>query len=148
VAQAIETGIAAFDEALADDLNMERAMAAVLELVSQLNQLSLAPADGKPVQAALESLDQVLDVLVRRRMGMIAKDRLAAAALSAEETAAAQAAAGTAELDDALVETLILARQSAKKRKDFATADGIRTLLKERGILIEDLPTGVRWKTA
>jgi cysteinyl-tRNA synthetase len=143
VQQAIDAGIAAFDEALADDLNMERAMAAVLELVSKLNQLTLSPADGPAVKAALEDLDQILDVLVRRRMGIVEKARLAAAEVSAEETAALQAG----ELDDARIEQLILARQAAKKRKDFAAADGLRAWLKERGIVLEDLPAGVRWKS-
>jgi cysteinyl-tRNA synthetase len=142
VQQAIDAGVAAFDEALADDLNMERAMAAVLELVSKLNQQPLAPADGPVVKAALEDLDQVLDVLVRRRMGMVEKARLATAEVSPEESAALQ----SGELDDARIERLILARQAAKKRKDFAAADGLRAWLKERGIVLEDLPAGVRWK--
>jgi cysteinyl-tRNA synthetase len=146
VQQAIEAGTTAFDEALADDLNMERAMAAVLELVSKLNQLTLAPADGPAVRAALEDLDQILDVLVRRRMGLVEKARLSAAEASAEETAALQAQTG--ELDDARIEQLILARQAAKKRKDFPAADGLRAWLKERGIVLEDLPAGVRWKSA
>jgi len=80
---------------------------------------------------------------VRRRMGLVEKARLAAAEVSAEETAALQAG----ELDDARIEQLILARQSAKKRKDFAAADGLRAWLKERGIVLEDLPAGVRWKS-
>jgi cysteinyl-tRNA synthetase len=125
---------------------MERAMAAVLELVSKLNQLTLAPADGPAVRAALEDLDQILDVLVRRRMGLVEKARLAAAEVSAEETAALQAQTG--ELDDARIEQLILARQAAKRRKDFPAADGLRAWLKERGIVLEDLPAGVRWKSA
>ena len=144
VQQAIDAGLGAFDEALADDLNMERAMAAVLELVSKLNQQPLAPPDGPAVKAALESLDGILDVLVKRRMGMVDKARLAAAEVSPDEAAAAQAG----ELDDAGIETLILARQSAKKRKDFAAADALRAWLKERGIVLEDLPAGVRWKMA
>jgi cysteinyl-tRNA synthetase len=147
VQQVIDAGIGAFDEALADDLNMERAMAAVLELISKLNQQPLAPTDGRAVQAALESVDQILDVLTRKRIGLVEKARLAATEVSAEETAALQAQASGA-LDDALIERLIFARQSAKKRKDFASADGIRALLKERGVVIEDLPTGVRWKTS
>ncbi|HXU81375.1 MAG TPA: cysteine--tRNA ligase, partial [Polyangia bacterium] len=57
VQQAIDAGIAAFDEALADDLNLERAMAAVLDLTGKLNQQPLAPADGPLVKAALEDLD-------------------------------------------------------------------------------------------
>jgi cysteinyl-tRNA synthetase len=145
VQQAIDAGLAAFDEALADDLNMERAMAAVLEMVGKLNQQPLTPADGPPVKATLEDLDQILDVLVRRRMGLVEKARLAAAELSSEETAALQGQPG--ELDDARIERLILARQAAKKRKDFAAADGLRAWLKERGIVLEDLPAGVRWKS-
>jgi cysteinyl-tRNA synthetase len=145
VQQAIDAGLQAFDDALADDLNMERAMAAVLELIGKLNQQTLAPADGPAVRAALEDLDQILDVLVKRRMGMVEKARLAVAEVSAEETAALQAQPG--ELDDARIEQLILARQAAKKRKDFASADGLRTWLKERAIVLEDLPTGVRWKS-
>jgi cysteinyl-tRNA synthetase len=173
VQQAIDAGLAAFDEALDDDLNMERAMAAVLELVSQLNQLTLAPADGRAVQAAIENLDQILDVLVKRRLGMIEKARLAqwsepaflvetgkrlAGWRSGDRTALVEALdAGTlppaaalmaigGELDDDLVELLIAARQAAKKSRDFAAADAIRAHLKTRGIVIEDLPTGIRWK--
>jgi cysteinyl-tRNA synthetase len=178
VQQAIDAGLAAFDQALDDDLDIERAMAAVLELVSRLNQLErdLKPADWRAVQGALESLDQVLDVLVRRRLGMIEKDRLTrwgeatfmvetakrleawrgiadrAPLLAALETgamppAAAVLAAG-GELDDDLVELLIAARQAAKKARDFAGADAIRAHLKGKGIILEDLPTGTRWKAA
>jgi cysteinyl-tRNA synthetase len=148
VQQAIDAGMTAFDEALADDLNMERAMAAVLDTIGKLNQQPLAPADGPVVKAALEDLDQILDVLVRRRMGMVEKARLGAAEMSAEETEALKARASSGELDEALIEQLVLARQSAKKRKDFAAADGLRAFLKERGVVLEDLPAGVRWKTS
>jgi cysteinyl-tRNA synthetase len=44
------------------------------------------------------------------------------------------------------IETLIAERSAAKKEKDFAKADGIRNTLKERGILLEDSPTGVSWR--
>jgi cysteinyl-tRNA synthetase len=145
VKQAIAEGLAAFDRALDEDLDIEAAMAAVLDLTSKLNQLQLAPADWTAVQAALESLDQVLDVLVRRRLGVIDKERLAALA-SGPLPPAAELMAATGALDDAGVEQLIAARQAAKKDRDFATADAIRAHLKSRGILIEDIPAGVRWK--
>src|SRR5206468_316906 len=58
VEQALQGGLAAFDEALNDDLDIERAMAAALDLVSRVNQLELGPADWRAVQAALESVDQ------------------------------------------------------------------------------------------
>ena len=54
----------------------------------------------------------------------------------------------TGELDDDLIELFIAARQLAKKARDFAAADGARTHLRARGVIIEDLPTGIRWKTA
>jgi cysteinyl-tRNA synthetase len=147
VKEAIAKGVAAFDAALADDLDIERAMAAALDLVSALNQLTstLTPADWRAVQNALENLDQVLDVLVRRRIGMIEKDRLAGLA-AGPLPPAAELMATAGELDDAAIEQLIAARQAAKKARDFASADAIRAHLKARGVIIEDLPAGIRWK--
>ena len=172
----IASGSAAFDEALRDDMDMERAMAVVLDLVSKLNLLELGPAGGRAVVAAIENLDQVLDILVRRRMGLLDKERIAqwsdpafcqqrAAAWTgwqdnpALQPLLAQLAAGqvppVAALvqvpgppDDDLIELFIAARQLAKKARDFPAADAARTHLRAAGVIIEDLPTGVRWKTA
>ena len=44
------------------------------------------------------------------------------------------------------IEGLIAKRQQARKDKDFALSDKIRDDLKERGIILEDTPQGVRWK--
>lgn len=44
------------------------------------------------------------------------------------------------------VENMIRKREEARKTKDFETADDIRDQLKEMGIVLEDTPTGVRWK--
>ncbi|MBU3137307.1 cysteine--tRNA ligase [Clostridium gasigenes] len=46
------------------------------------------------------------------------------------------------------IEGLIDQRQQARKDKDFALSDKIRDDLKERGIILEDTPQGVRWKKA
>jgi cysteinyl-tRNA synthetase len=179
VSAAIAGGVAAFDEALRADLDIERAMAAVLDLVAKLNVLELKAPEARAVMAALEDLDQVLALLVRRRIGVVDKARLASwldpgfiTARAAEygalvawqaeparqpllaelvagrlpTVAALQALPG--EPDDSIVELFVVARQAAKKAKDFAAADGARAHLRARGIIIEDLPTGIRWKTA
>ena len=46
------------------------------------------------------------------------------------------------------IEALIAQRTEAKKNKDWATADAIRNSLKERGIVLEDGPSGTTWKRA
>lgn len=53
---------------------------------------------------------------------------------------------------DAELESYILAkieeRKAAKKEKDFAKADAIRSELLEKGIVLEDTREGVKWKKA
>ena len=44
------------------------------------------------------------------------------------------------------IERLIEERKAARQRRDFAAADRIRTSLADRGVLLEDSPSGTRWK--
>jgi cysteinyl-tRNA synthetase len=48
----------------------------------------------------------------------------------------------------AWVEERLLARRAARDRRDFGDADRIRAELTERGILIEDTPSGTKWRSA
>ena len=50
------------------------------------------------------------------------------------------------ELLDADIEALIEQRTEARKAKNFVLADQIRDELKEKGILLEDSATGVKWR--
>ena len=50
------------------------------------------------------------------------------------------------ELVESLVNLIIELRQEARKRKDWPTADRIRDRLKDLNIILEDTPSGVRWK--
>ncbi|WP_067729181.1 cysteine--tRNA ligase [Oceanobacillus damuensis] len=54
--------------------------------------------------------------------------------------------AETDVLLDETIEELIEERNKARKTRDFARADEIRDLLKEKNIILEDTPQGVRWK--
>ncbi|MEW5920867.1 MAG: cysteine--tRNA ligase [Bacillota bacterium] len=44
------------------------------------------------------------------------------------------------------IAALITRRDEARRRKDWAEADAIRGALRERGIILEDTPGGVRWR--
>ena len=53
---------------------------------------------------------------------------------------------GNASDDTLWIEVQIAARDEAKKRRDFGSADAIRDTLKARGILLEDSVTGTTWR--
>ncbi len=48
--------------------------------------------------------------------------------------------------EDARIQALIDERNAAKKARDFARADAIRTQLADEGVVLEDTAQGVRWK--
>ncbi len=52
------------------------------------------------------------------------------------------------ELAGKLMDLIINIRQDARKEKNWALADKIRDELKEAGVILEDTPSGVRWKKA
>ena len=47
---------------------------------------------------------------------------------------------------DAEIESLIAARNAARKSRDFAESDRLRDQLLARGILLEDGAAGTRWR--
>ena len=47
---------------------------------------------------------------------------------------------------DGLMQLIIDLRQQARANKDWTAADKIRDELKKLDVVIEDSPTGVRWK--
>ena len=52
-----------------------------------------------------------------------------------------------AAASDQEIEELVAARQAARKTRDFAQADRIRSQLAERGVILEDSRDGeIRWK--
>jgi cysteinyl-tRNA synthetase len=115
--------LAAFVKAMEDDLSSPRALA---ELWGLLKDNEVSPADA--VAAALD-MDRVLGLNLEAELR--------------------DAGAGKAGEDPALVreiEGLIIERRAAKQARDFAKADAIRAMLRERGIALEDGSAGTVWR--
>ena len=119
VSDLVSTTRAAFAEALDDDLNISKAMAAIFDFIRDVNKLDVSREDGQAAHAAIMDLNRVLDVIETE-----------------EET-----------IEDE-IERLIKERQEARLAKDFRRSDEIRNTLRDRGIILEDTPAGVRWKKA
>ena len=125
-----------FDSGLADDLNTAQALAAIYDLVRDLNiamdRGEFLQGDVAPVLAVLEMFDSIFAVL---------EDD------DAEKLKALGVGPSSPTLSDAEVEALIAERQAARKRRDFASSDHIRDQLAQSGIILEDSRDGgVRWK--
>ena len=100
--------------------------------------------------AILDSFDQVLslsllDKAAQKRRELAAEAKAAQAAKAAGD-AAPYAVIGEGDASDPEIEALARARGEAKRARDFQKADAIREQLKELGVLLEDIPNGVKWR--
>lgn len=125
---------AEFYAAMDDDFNTALAISVMFSLAKEINIYYSQVAAGKVVLDA-QALAEVRDAyfMMADILGILVKER-----------------AGQPEVDGELVaglmDIIIAVRQEARQRKDWATADGIRSRLAELGIILEDSPQGVRWK--
>ncbi len=110
----------AFDEAMDNDLNTPEALAAIFELMSEVNKNfnSLSVDNATKVMDLMNAFDTVLGILPEKQ----------------EHTL-------TPELQD-----LIDRRQAARLAKDWATADALKAQLIAAGIEIKDTPQGPVWR--
>ncbi len=112
-----------FVAAMDDDLNTADAIAALFELVRDINtRITGTPCKSlcEEAYALFGELTGVLGLLYSRQ----------------EESA------------DEEIEALIAARAEARKQKNWAESDRIREELKARGIVVEDTPQGMKWRRA
>jgi cysteinyl-tRNA synthetase len=112
---------AAFDAALDDDLNVSAALAALFDLVRDVNRRidgrTLSTADAETVRDWLRATDTVLGVLPDE----------------------------AADLDPA-VRSLLADRVTAREARDWAASDRLRDELAALGIAVEDTRDGQRWR--
>jgi cysteinyl-tRNA synthetase len=117
---AVEAAQAEFRAAMDDDLNVSAALAAVFDLVRELNRdvaaRRLSTADARRGAAALRDFDRVLAVLEE-----------------AEELPAA-------------AQELLERRAAARAERNWATSDVLRDELLALGVVVEDTPDGQRWQ--
>jgi cysteinyl-tRNA synthetase len=129
LAPAIEQMLEDFAAALAHDLNMSEALAALFGLVRAVNTAidgdTLVAGDKERVAVALARVDEVLNVL--------------------DPEAWRPESAGDGLSDDE-VDALVTEREQARADREWGRADEIRDQLQESGIVLEDTPSGTRWK--
>ena len=132
--QHVEVAAAEFDasetgvfEALKDDLNTPKAIAALHASAKALNKASpaeVARAKGELMAGAA-------------LMGLLAHDPEAWFTATQSEQVSAET-----------VEQLIAERIAAKAKKDYARADEIREQLSSQGVVLEDGADGTSWRRA
>jgi cysteinyl-tRNA synthetase len=114
---------AAFETALDDDLNISPALAALFDLVRELNRRVdarvLSTADAMRATGFIRDLDRVLAI----------------------------APVAEAALEPGL-QKLLDERAAARTARDWAGSDRLRVALAARGVLVEDTRDGQRWRRA
>ena len=122
VAATVANALADFETAMDDDFNTAAALAAVHDLVREINIVAsgegLLSKDREAVLDAIAKFDSVLGIFG-----------------AAEDSSL-----------DVEIEALVEEREEARRRRDFARSDEIRDELAARGIVLEDTKDGVRWK--
>ena len=109
-----------FNEAMENDFNTADAISSIFDIVKLANTNLTANSPYILIKTMYDKILLLCDVL-----GIEAKEEQ--------------------KLLDEEIEKLIEERQAARKQKDFARADEIRTKLADAGIILEDTREGVRW---
>ena len=122
-----------FESAMSDDFNTPKAVAAIFEIVRIGNTVIASKPDNETAER-LKDVTAYIFNIVSKVLGIMnhsAKDwYISNLKVPLEE-----------------VESLIAKRAEARKNKDFALADSIRTELTEKGVEIIDTIEGTRFRT-
>jgi cysteinyl-tRNA synthetase len=118
-----------FKQAMDDDFNTPIAISVLFELATALNR----DRDAK-LERQLRALAGVL--------GLLGQDREAVLRSGLHGPQAVNSGA----LNDAAIEALVAQRAQAKLERRWADADAFRNELLAQGVVLEDGPTGTRWR--
>jgi cysteinyl-tRNA synthetase len=117
-----------FVTAMDDDFNTREALAAMYDLVRDINtQAKTDEARARQLVAELKAMAGIFGIL------------------DADPEAFLQGG-GEGDLDAEQIEALIVERADAKKNRDFARADQIREELLAQGVVLEDSREGTTWR--
>ena len=117
-------------DALSDDLNISKALAVLDEMVANANELIDKSPKDKILKALIHANLQWLDSL----LGIVSYNPYMYFQI------------GVSEAEKKEIEEMIQERNNAKKDKNFAVADEIRTLLEQKNIQLMDTVSGTQWE--
>ncbi len=117
-------------DAMADDLNISKALAAIDEMVAHTNEL----LDTNPKDKGLKKETLANILFIEELLGFGGKDPFFYFQIGIDHTLKTK------------IEILIKERIEAKENKDFARSDAIRNELTALGIHIMDTPDGTLWE--
>lgn len=136
-----------FFKALSEDFKTQEALAAVMELISEMNKIRNEAFKQKRIsKQSLEAYESAVNSIkntLRNIFGLL-EDVLPRCPV--REMVRRETEAASAVLDESLIKLLIEVRQMAREKKAYDIADKIRDSLKEKGIILEDTPFGTKWK--
>jgi cysteinyl-tRNA synthetase len=138
-----------FEEAMDDDFNTPKAFASLFEFVNKSNRFFEQHPKANP-----EICNHALDVYLRIG-SVLTLFQPTTHSLKKKETEITsalqellQSCGKTSETPtiDALLQALLVAREDARKKKDYKTADDIRKNLEQLGFEIQDTTNGPVWR--
>jgi cysteinyl-tRNA synthetase len=140
-----------FEAALDDDLNISPALAALFDFVREINsiiaQQGLSQNDKTKILSLLKNFNSVLGI--KEIDGVAIRPEPASIRFSVGDDVfviIGETWSKDFGISEEEFKRMINNRRDARKRKDFAESDRIRDQLLAMGIILEDTPSGVRWK--
>jgi cysteinyl-tRNA synthetase len=147
-----QKSIAAMHASLDDDLNTAQALAAIFDLVRDVNAAAdhgkVKKEDIAAILDALRNFDEIFAVLHDEDAAHVKAivEWARAEGLQEKISPATLEIATSASLTDDQVSALVEKHSAARKARDFKTSDAVRDELLAQGIILENTKDGVRWK--